>query len=319
MRFLLLGGAGYLGGRLAKHLKVEGHEVHITTRRPPSEVPSWMCADRIIQLDPSLKPALEPLLEGVDILIHLAAPDQEAAQRCPAETVRFGAETTWNVLDAVASAGASVAVLYLSTYHVYGRNLHGIVTEETPAVPMHPYALSKRFAEETVQLFRQRLGVKALCIRLSNAFGTPLGPEISQWSLVFNDLCRQAATLRALKLRSAGVQKRNFVTMADSVRALEFLAVHQDGWPDDGVIHLGSTICLSIREVAEIVAGRTQEVLGFRPDIQAPGLNPAERPSDLTFSVERLSRLGFQWCNELQREVDLTLRLCAAVSGRNDI
>lgn len=312
MRFLLVGGIGYLGGRLAQYLKTGSHEVFVTTRRPASQAPAWLCADRVVQADPSSPSGLAELLPAVDAVIYLAAPDQEAARQQPAATLRFGAETTWRVLEQIAALRKPPVFIYTSTYHVYGRNLRGSVTEETPVAPVHPYALSKYFAEEVVRAFRRQSGLQGLCVRLSNGFGYPPGLEVTQWSLVFNDLCRQAVTTGQMVLKSSGAQKRNFITLVDAARALEHLSAHPDKWPADGVIHVGSSIGLSILEVAEIVAGRAQRLFGFRPGISAPPPSAGEIAGELQFHTDRLALTGFRWCNEIEAEVDGTLRLCSA-------
>lgn len=312
MRFLLPGGSGYVGGRLAQFLKSRGHYVHVTTRRPLDSIPKWLQADQVTQFDPGLPESLVPLLDGIDVLVYLAAPDRDAAAKNPVRALKFGAELTWRLMEALRTHSRPPAVIYLSSFHVYGLNLRGQVTETTLPIPAHPYALSKRFAEEVIQAVRARLKAPALCIRLSNAFGYPAGVEITQWSLVFNDLCRQAAASRAVALHSSGVQRRNFIALGDVVRAIEFLAGRHAEWPADGIIHLGSRLCFSMREVAGIVADRAEVVLGFRPRLIIPENAPVESSEDMNFSLQRMTSLGFKWADDLNSEVDGTLRLSAA-------
>ena len=313
MRFLLLGGIGYLGGRLAGFLKSIGHEVHVTSRRRPEEAPAWVCADRIVQVDLETTAELAPLLENVDVAVHLVAVDQVAAARDPAAALHVSTATTWRLMEAAAGRARPPSVIYLSSFHVYG-HMDGNIIETTPTAPNHPYALAKRFGEEVIALFRRRQGVRALSVRLSNAFGCPPGTEVTQWSLVFNDFCRQAVKHKAIVLKSAGTQRRNFITLGDTVRALEFLATRQEQWPDDGVMHVGSSISFSILEAAELVANRAYEVLGFRPEIRAPK-GGGETHTSFAFSTERLAALGFAWTNEVEQEVDDTLRMCAATAS----
>ena len=316
MRVLLLGGMGYLGGRLARHLKANGHQVHITTRRRPEQAPAWICADRVVQLDWHTAAGLAPLLEEADVAIHLAAADQETAAKDPAGALDTSAATTWRLREIAAGLARPPAVIYVSTFHVYGR-MAGDITETTPAAPVHPYALAKRFGEEVVELFRRAQWVPrpapALCVRLANSFGCPAGVEVVQWSLAFNDFCRQAVSQKTIVLKSAGAQRRNFITLADAARALEFLASRRDMWPADGIVNVGSSISLSILEAAELVARRALEVLGFRPEIRVPEYGAAHQ--EFTFSTERLAALGFTWTNEVEQEVDATLRLCASAFG----
>src|SRR5207247_1702625 len=145
--------------------------------------------------------ALSTPLAHADVVVHLAAPDHAQATRDPPAALMAGAVTAWRIMDSVARQTRPPAVIYPSTFHVHGRDLRGNVTEATIPKPTHPYALGKRFGEEVLQLFRREQNVTGLVVRLSNAFGCPAGTEISQWSLVFNDLCSQAATQGQIVLR----------------------------------------------------------------------------------------------------------------------
>src|SRR5437660_5836112 len=198
MRFLLLGGIGYLGGRLANHLKQQGHYVRVTTRRPPARVPSWLQVDDVLQADPLDIAALRPAYASIDIAIDLAAPDEVKSNQDPREALQAGGEGTWNILQALSELPRLPALIYLSTFHVYGSNARGVVDERMVPAPAHPYALGKYVGECVVQAFRRRRNIQGLCVRLSNAFGAPAGNDVPRWSLVFNDLCRQAVLARKL-------------------------------------------------------------------------------------------------------------------------
>src|SRR5258708_39571430 len=105
MKTLLIGGVGYVGGRLAAHLKRQGHHVAVTTRRPLNKVPSWLQADEIISLPDFQFP--RTVFKDRDIIFHLAAPDEIAAERNPLEALNAGAEVTWSVLQSMVAAGYS--------------------------------------------------------------------------------------------------------------------------------------------------------------------------------------------------------------------
>ena len=115
-------------------------------------------------------------------------------------------------------------------------------------------------------------------------------------------------------LKSTGLQKRNFITLTDAVRALEFLAADPNRWPSDGLINLGSSLALSIRDVADIVSRRCEAVYGFRPELVIPENAAAEAVTDFTFNVDRLAALGFQWENNVDAEVDGTLEVTRALA-----
>src|SRR5437879_1037730 len=94
MRFLLIGGTGYIGGRLLSHLKTQRHWVAVTTRRPENQTPPWLQkADKII------RGPIPP--DDYDVAIHLAAPDEVAGAKNPVEALQAGTEFTWAVLSSL--------------------------------------------------------------------------------------------------------------------------------------------------------------------------------------------------------------------------
>jgi UDP-glucose 4-epimerase len=310
MRVVLLGGIGYVGGRVAHYLRAQGHHVRVTTRRPLALVPSWLAVDEVVQADLVDRMQLRAALSERDVAIHLAAPDEISAAADPGATLRAGGELTWNTLAALAESSPPPLFLYLSTVHVYGSNCHGMVDEQTPPQPVHPYALGRYMGEIVTQMFRGSQRIKALCVRMSNTIGAPLDIDVPRWSLVCNDLCLQAATTRQLVLKTTGTQRRNFLTLHDAARALEFLSLHADAWPADGIIHLGSALNLSIREMADRVAAAVQAGLGFSPPITVAAHAAEGHGEELRFSIDRLAAMGFEWTNRLDDEIRATLALC---------
>lgn len=308
MKALLLGGAGYVGSRLARRLTSTGHHVRVATRRALSDVPAWVASRDVVSL--ADRDGLARAMRGCDVVYHLAMPDEIVSETDPLHALRAGSEWTWAVMEALANRGSSCRIIFLSTIHVYGPNLQGSVRETTPPYPIHPYALSRWMGEKILQLFHHRRGTPVLGVRMSNAFGAPESLDLPRWSLVFNDLCRQAALQRRMTLKSAGHQRRNFITLEDAVRALEFLAVAPTPWPEDGVIHLGSELNFSIREAAEKVSGVAERVLGFRPTLAAPDPTTDTASPAFTFDCGRLASMGFEWTNRVDEEIEATLTLC---------
>lgn len=308
MRFVLLGGIGYVGGRVGQYLRSQGHYVRMTTRRPLRDVPAWAPADDVVQADLTEEAPLRAALAGSDVAVQLAAPDEIAAAADPLAALRAGGELTWRTL-AVAAERSPPRFLFMSTFHVYGKNARGDVHEEALPLPSHPYGLAHYVGENVTQTFRRRNGIQALCIRMSNALGAPLSLEVPRWSLVCNDLCLQAVASQKLVLRTAGAQRRNFLTLQDAARAIEFLALHPDAWPADGVLHLGSSLNLTIRELAERIAAQVQTTLGFTPDVTVAEGGSSEA-GELNFHVDRLAAMGFTWTNHADDEIRATLRLC---------
>ena len=155
-----------------------------------------------------------------------------------------------------------------------------------------------------------------MVIRLSNAVGAPTHSDIDRWTLAGNDLCRQAIVERRLTLHSSGVAKRDFLPLHDVCRATEHLLRLPGGEMTQRLFNVAAGCNLSILELAELVASRCEQCLGYRPEIVRPAPRPGETAGDFQFSCERLGSTGFQAEGSLVREIDAMLEFCRAQFAR---
>jgi UDP-glucose 4-epimerase len=119
-----------------------------------------------------------------------------------------------------------------------------------------------------------------------------------------------------LTLKTAGLQRRNFITLEDTVRAIEFIVQHRSAWPEDGVLHVGSSAHWSIQDVAQMVSSHCHRLLGYAPLIESPQTADLNPPAHFQFSVERLKAMGFQWNNAVDEEIEATLNICRNVDSK---
>jgi nucleoside-diphosphate-sugar epimerase len=310
VKIALVGGIGYIGGRLARFLKSKGHHVRVTTRRSLEDVPSWLSADQVVRNDLTNETLIRKHLADRDVIIYLASPDERETERDPGLALRAASETVWTVLQAICGLSQKPRFLFLSTFHVYGQAGGGNVTENTPLLPIHPYGMCRAIGETITHVFRRRHGFQTLCVRLSNVFGPPADVTVSRWELLLGDLCLQVVTQKKIVLRSPPTTQRNFISMEDCLRGLEFLA-HSPTWPADGVIHLGSPQNLTLDQVAHRLAQCAKRMMGVTPPIVC--LSKSENTSSLKplkYSIRRLRSMGFSWTNLFDREISNTLTMC---------
>ena len=200
--------------------------------------------------------------------------------------------------------------IYFSTAHVYGSPLAGVIQEENVTRPLHPYAISHRSAEDFVLSAHDRGVLAGVVVRLSNVYGPPVHAEPKCWSLVVNDLCHQAVCERRVSLRSAGLQRRDFITMHDVCGVVgHFLTLPRQGL-GDGLFNVGGDNPMLIIDVANLVAERCLVVLGFRPDIRKAQAVQGESPYELQYRISKLCATGFHLRGDAISEIDDTLRLC---------
>jgi UDP-glucose 4-epimerase len=310
MRILLTGGLGYLGGRLARALAAEpGYELTLTTRR--AALPQLPFRAAIQPLDWSRDAELERLCDGHDAIVHLAGMNAADSARSPVEALQFNGVDTARLVRAAAHRKVR-RFIYLSTAHVYGSMLRGRVDESTATAPRHPYGSSHRAGEDAVRLTALEGGMERVVVRLSNVFGAPSDPQVDCWSLVTNDLCRQAATQHRAILSSRGNQRRDFLPMSEACRALAHLLTMAPAHLGDGVLNVGGQWAPSVFELAQVIRERVAIVLGLEVQIVRGSREDSVGGEQLEYSIAKLLTTGFvPNSGATSKELDELIRFCA--------
>jgi len=309
---LITGGLGYLGGRIADYLRktAPGAQVSIGTHRKNPPVPAWVDNLPIVHLDPSDPSTYSTSLDKIDTLIHLAALSEAECLDNAEAAWEINTQGTFKLLDRACRSGLKRFV-YFSTFHVYGATEGRVISEETATRPWHPYAATHRAAEDVVEYFHRHKKIQTVTFRLSNAFGYPMDQRINRWSLVVNDLCRQAVTARKLTLKSPGTQHRDFITLEDVARAVHhFLFNIPDNW-EDGLYNLGGECSLSIREMAGKVSSVYEKKYDRPPlALEAPENLLQTAPQPVNFCIDKLKSRGFRLKGDIDGEIEKTLSFC---------
>lgn len=315
VRILVTGARGYLGGRLVRHLReATPFALRLASR---AAAPGDHRAETISVGGLDDDALLDAACDGVTHIIHLAALNEIDSEREPERAVEVNINGTVRLARAATKAGVR-RMIFLSTAHVYGAPLMGIIDETRATRPTHPYAITHRAAEDFVFAAAARSPMEPVVLRLSNAIGAPADPSVQRWTLLVNDLCRQAVTTGRLTLRSAGLARRDFIAMADACRAMAHFVTAPSSALGDGLFNLGGGRGGSMRvaDMVDLVVERCERVLGFRPEVVRPAPAPGESSADLEYRIDRLRTAGFEPAGDLEREIDDTLRLCVAAFGR---
>ncbi|HEY9855750.1 MAG TPA: SDR family oxidoreductase [Stenomitos sp.] len=312
---LITGGFGYVGGRVAAELaKLENWKIRLGTRRQDRTPPTWLKEAEVLPLDLDDAATIQRAVEGVDYVVHLAALNEIDSARHPEQALLVNGLGSLKLLNAAIQAKVG-RFLYFSTAHVYGAPLKGTLDESCLARPIHPYAITHRTAEDFVLAAHAQGQIEGLVVRLSNGYGAPTHPDVDRWTLIANDLCRQAVTTGQLVLKSPGLQRRDFVTLEDVGRAAAHLLTMDRGHCQDGLFNLGGACTMSIREMTDLIARRCEAVLGFAPEIVAPSPTERDVADALDFRIDKLRSTGFELTGDATREIDALLTLCQNAFG----
>jgi UDP-glucose 4-epimerase len=315
LKILITGGLGYLGGRIAHSLKKTHPESTIVlgTSRNISKIPDWAKPFQIVQLNLLDPNSIEKAVSNnIYAIIHLASLNEHDSFNDVERAWEINSLGTQSVLSE-ASRKQVGKFVYFSTFHVYG-NLKGTITEKSPTHPFHPYAATHRAAEDMVRFFQYYKGLNTLTLRLSNGFGYPMDSGINRWTLVFNDLCRQAMTTGKMVLQSSGKQYRDFIALHDVAAAVDhFLYANPDNW-EDGLFNLGGDGSLSIGDVANKIAKVYEKNYGKSIPIETLGKDNGKVHSPVHFDIDKLKSTGFHLTGNMEKEIEQTLSLCEKFS-----
>lgn len=307
---LVTGGFGYLGGRIAVAIGNQtDRQVRLASRKARS-VPDWLPKTQTVALDVLEQASMAAALDGVQTIVHLAAVNENESIANPEQALMVNTLGTLNLLQAAIQAGVE-RFIYFSTAHVYGVPLVGHITEQTLPRPVHPYAITHHAAEDFVLAAHDQNRITGIVVRVSNGFGEPTHTGVDRWTLLVNDLCRQAVQSRVLKLRSSGLQQRDFITLLDVGRAVCHLLALPRGACGDGLFNLGGESSMSVWDMAQRIVKCCQETLGFTPGIVRPAPGAGENAGSLTYDINKLKQTGFSLNGDADTEITQTLTLCA--------
>ena len=301
LKILITGGLGYLGGRVADFLYSThpGCTIILGTSRKISKVPSWAKPFQIVQLNILDSASIERAIPNdIQVIVHLAALNEHDSFN----NIKIAWDTntlgTQNLLS-VANQKQIQKFIYFSTFHVYG-DCKERITEDSPTRPYHPYAMTHRAAEDIVRFFQYYKGMKTLTLRLSNGYGYPMDSGINRWTLVFNDLCKQAMMSGKMIIQSSGKQHRDFITLHDVAAAVDhFLYVIPNEW-EDGLFNLGGGSSLSIAEVANKIAKVYEKKYSKRILIEIAGEAKNGIYNSVHFDIDKLKKTGFQLTGNME-------------------
>jgi UDP-glucose 4-epimerase len=250
MKFLITGGAGFIGTALANALVRTGNLVRVLDDLSSGDPTRLNSAVHFTRGDVADVPKLWSLLQGVDCVYHLAArvsvPESVLYPRDYNATNVGG---TVALMQAMRDAGVRRVVL-ASSGAVYGEQLGQPVREDSGPNPSSPYAVSKLAAEYYLHTIGALWGMETVALRIFNAYGAGQQARASHPPVV-PAIVRQALSGGSIIVHGNGKQTRDFVYVDDIVDAL----ISAASAPNISrlTINVGSGVATSINDAVTTV------------------------------------------------------------------
>lgn len=220
-RFLITGGAGFIGSHVVDQLLEQGKEVSVLDIKKPEEATNLthVLEDvRYVRGDIRDRERITELAREHTHILHLAAiVSVPRSVGDPVGTHETNVDGTLSVFEA-ARSGEVQRVVYASSAAVYG-DPEVIPTPETVAAkPNTPYGLHKHINEQYGALYSELYGLSTVGLRFFNVYGARQDPS-SPYSGVISIFARAMAESRAPCIYGDGEQSRDFVHVHDVARA----------------------------------------------------------------------------------------------------
>jgi nucleoside-diphosphate-sugar epimerase len=220
-RYLVTGGAGFIGSNIVETLVRRGEDVRVFDNFATGKPKNLAGLDGRIEFIEGDIRDLDRVHEAVnnmDYVLHQAAlPSIPRSIKDPITTNEVNITGTLNVL--VAARDAKVKrVIYAASSSAYGDTPTLPKREDMPAKPISPYAISKYTGEQYCQIFTELYGLETVCLRYFNIFGPRQDPH-SPYSGVISIFIKGFLNRVPPKIYGDGEQSRDFTFVANAVRA----------------------------------------------------------------------------------------------------
>lgn len=220
-KFLVTGGAGFIGSNLVKELLETGHFVRVLDNFSSGKRENLKKFEKDIDLiegDIRSYHIVQQAVKGIEVVLHQAAlPSVPRSIKDPITTNDVNVNGTLNILEASVGSGVR-RVVYASSSSVYGDNPELPKHEKMLPNPLSPYAVSKLAGEKYCSVFSQIFGLETIALRYFNVFGPNQDPN-SQYSAVIPKFIKAIMNDRRPQIFGDGGQSRDFTYVKNVTKA----------------------------------------------------------------------------------------------------
>jgi UDP-glucose 4-epimerase len=311
VRYLVTGGAGFIGSHLVEAIAARGDQVLILDDLSTGDrdnIEHLLSSGNVeLKVGSILDEKLvDQCVKAVDACFHLAsAVGVQLVVSRPLDTLLCNVRGTDIVISSAVRHGRRL--LFTSTSEIYGKNSTGALDESSDRILGSPlkarwgYSTAKAFGEALAHGYARECGAEIVIARLFNTVGPR---QKGAYGMVLPRFVQQALAGEDLTVYGTGTQSRCFVHVADTVHALSLLLESDEGLGD--VFNVGSTTEVPIIELAAKVIERTESASRVRlipyESAYGEGFEELGRRKPDTTKLEQLT--SWQTSRTLEETID---------------
>ena len=281
-KFLVTGGAGFIGSNICKRLVSEGCFVRVLDNLltgKKSNLAGIVDKIEFIEADMGDSDVARSAMKDIDVILHQGAlPSVPLSVDNPAATHRHCVDATFTLLLAARDAGVKRFV-YAASSSAYGDTPTLPKVETMPTSPLSPYAVAKLVGEYYCSVFYKVFGLETISLRYFNVFGPHQDPT-SQYAAAIPAFVTAILKDEPPTVYGDGEQSRDF-TYIDNVVHANLLAARTEQTRGD-VINIACGRAITVNAIIELI----NQVVGkeVKPNYADP------RPGDVKHSLADITR-----------------------------
>ncbi len=289
MKYLVTGGAGFIGCNIVTRLVELEHEVRVLDNFSTGRAENLAHVSRDIEIiNGDIRDfwVIARAVQGIDYILHQAAlPSVPRSVKNPLTSNVVNIDGTLNVLEAARHAGVKKLVM-ASSSSVYGESEKLPKHEEMTPRPLSPYAITKLTDELYCQVYWQLYKFPTASLRYFNIFGPRQNPK-GEYAAVIPKFISALAEGRSPVVYGDGEQSRDFTFVENAVQA-NLLAATNDGIVG-GVFNVACGAQYTLNELLD----KLRAIMG----VDIPARYDPPRPADVRHSyaaIDKLRRFGYK-------------------------
>ena len=256
MKYLVTGGAGFIGSHIVDALLQDGHIVHVIDNFSTGKRENCNKNAHYHEYDltdtKNTKKFVE-IMNNVDTIFHAAA--LAHVQPSIEDPLRYELNNTIGTVNILKSAvaGSVKRFIYSASSSVYGNSTMLPLKESDEPNPISPYAAQKYYGEIYCKMFSEIYNIETVSLRYFNVYGERQNLE-GAYANVIGVFIQQCINNEPMTINGDGKQKRDFIYVGDVVKA-NILASQSKKIGKGETINIGSGISKSVNEIAALIGG----------------------------------------------------------------